>query len=175
MNGQIWSRCSLKGRDAAFFVGDRVIRQTSPRQAWAWHPRRLSFVRVTCPTLAWTCCRVTPEPPETHTPVVFSDASLPLCRLDVLTARSSNSRIARVAELADALDLGSCACKGVGVRLPPLAFLQEGPENRLRQRFRAFFVSRPVDHLPRRRLGSTVSEQSLQMSIDSESVVFTST
>ena len=30
---------------------------------------------------------------------------------------------ARVAKLADALDLGSCTLIGVGVRLPPLAFL----------------------------------------------------
>ena len=29
---------------------------------------------------------------------------------------------ARVAKLADALDLGSCALNGVGVQLPPLAF-----------------------------------------------------
>ncbi len=31
--------------------------------------------------------------------------------------------LARVAKLADALDLGSCALTGVGVQLPPLAFL----------------------------------------------------
>ena len=32
----------------------------------------------------------------------------------------------RVAELADALDLGSCARKGVGVRLPPLGLTMNG-------------------------------------------------
>lgn len=31
---------------------------------------------------------------------------------------------ARVAKLADALDLGSCTLIGVGVRLPPLAFFR---------------------------------------------------
>jgi hypothetical protein len=31
---------------------------------------------------------------------------------------------ARVAKLADALDLGSCALIGVGVRLPPLAIVR---------------------------------------------------
>ena len=33
--------------------------------------------------------------------------------------------LARVAKLADALDLGSCALNGVGVQLPPLAFIEE--------------------------------------------------
>ena len=41
----------------------------------------------------------------------------------VLTPNSTlgGTRIARVAKLADALDLGSCALNGVGVQLPPLA------------------------------------------------------
>ena len=49
-------------------------------------------------------------------------------------------KYARVAELADALDLGSCALNGVGVRLPPLAVATGSPEIRHRRRFRAFFV-----------------------------------
>jgi hypothetical protein len=43
--------------------------------------------------------------------------------VDESLCHSSNARHARVAELADALDLGSCAGNGVGVRLPPLALL----------------------------------------------------
>ena len=35
--------------------------------------------------------------------------------------------LARVAKLADALDLGSCALNGVGVQLPPLAFINSPP------------------------------------------------
>ena len=34
--------------------------------------------------------------------------------------------VARVAKLADALDLGSCALNGVGVQLPPLAIFIRG-------------------------------------------------
>jgi len=54
---------------------------------------------------------------------------------------------ARVAKLADALDLGSCALNGVGVQLPPLAIQQKGWENCLRRRFLAFSfpeVQRPL-------------------------------
>ena len=44
-----------------------------------------------------------------------------LLRLPENTISLVFSLLAGVAELADALDLGSCARKGVGVRLPPSA------------------------------------------------------
>ena len=59
--------------------------------------------------------------------------------------------LAGVAELADALDLGSCARKGVGVRLPPSANLLsrtcgELPQVLCLRRFRPFrIVSRLED------------------------------
>ena len=46
----------------------------------------------------------------------------------IRTASVYKTEIAGVAELADALDLGSCARKGVGVRLPPSAIdVLKGP------------------------------------------------
>ena len=46
--------------------------------------------------------------------------------------RAGLASAARVAKLADALDLGSCALNGVGVQLPPLAIIpskaHRGPE-----------------------------------------------
>jgi hypothetical protein len=42
-------------------------------------------------------------------------------RVLLLSSTLGGTLIARVAKLADALDLGSCALNGVGVQLPPLA------------------------------------------------------
>ena len=53
----------------------------------------------------------------TVVPNVGSDYS----SVAIRTASVYKTDVAGVAELADALDLGSCARKGVGVRLPPSA------------------------------------------------------
>lgn len=46
------------------------------------------------------------------------------CRVATEAVKAYKMDHARVAKLADALDLGSCALIGVGVRLPPLAIAQ---------------------------------------------------
>ena len=56
-------------------------------------------------------------------PLIFEPVSKFLCRIcETSPVAAIIGFHARVAKLADALDLGSCTLIGVGVRLPPLAF-----------------------------------------------------